>query len=128
MGIYKQTFGGNSMENNHSRHFRPVTKQFTRSTREQQKKVHSIQPELIDSVMPLYQIIRFANQASKHRLKVYTTIEFKRTNGSYTRKTFKGVFRSLVNENRQIVFETSNPNITYILSIEQLLAIQLAEV
>lgn len=128
MNIYKQTFGGNSMENNYNRHFRPVIKPFTRSTKEQQKEVRSIHPELIDSVMPLYQIIRFANQASKNRLIVYATIEFKRANGSYTQKTFKGVFRSLVNENRQIVFETNNPNITYILSIEQLLAIQLAEV
>lgn len=80
---------------------------------------------LIDKVMPLHQVIRFANQAAKKNDAVYVTIEQAATNGKFNRTTLKGRFRSSLNNNRQITFMSDTNNVLYILKIDQILAIEL---
>lgn len=80
---------------------------------------------LMDKVMPLYQIIRFANQAAEKKQVIYATIEQAATNGKFNRTTLKGRFCSSLNDNRQIIFMTENNNVIYLLKIDQILTIEL---
>lgn len=87
---------------------------------------NNIQPFAPSTVMPLYQIIRFANQAAEKKQTVYIEIEKQLPNGNYTSSKVKGVFRSGVNSNRQIAFVSHSDAMLYLLKIEQILSIQLA--
>ncbi|WP_373836258.1 hypothetical protein [Jeotgalibaca arthritidis] len=80
-------------------------------------------PELSHAVMPLYQIIRFANQAAGLKKKVSITIERKLGHAQYERLELIGTFGSSVNTNKQITFK-ADQGMVYILKIDQILAIQ----
>ena len=85
------------------------------------------QSVLMDKVMPLHQVIRFANQAASKKQSVYVTIEQATTNGKFNRTILKGCFRTLLNNNRQITFMSDNNKVMFLLKIDQILAIELAE-
>lgn len=83
-----------------------------------------INPVLTEVVMPLYQVIRFANQAAERKQAVVITVEFKLDDHTYTRSTMKGKFRSSVNKNKQITFESINRKFLHFFNVEQILSIQ----
>ena len=85
------------------------------------------QPSLMDKVMPLHQVIRFANQAASKKQSVYVTIEQATTNRKFNRTILKGRFRTSLNNNRQITFTSDNNKVMYLLKIDQILAIELAD-
>ena len=83
------------------------------------------QKDVFDPVMPLHQIILFANQAAFKKNIVSITIEQEINKKAFKRSTLKGVFRSGVNRNRQITFESEDKKLIHLLSIESILSIQL---
>lgn len=87
--------------------------------------VHSINEAILDKVMPIHQVIRFANQAFENNHPVYVVIEEKHGPKSYTRSLVWGSFNSHVTPKRQIMFTTADKKVTYLLNISQVLAIQL---
>ena len=119
MNIYKQTFGGIELENYYDAHSLNIAK----SSYHQSHLSLATNPELSHAVMPLYQIIRFANQAAGLKKKVSITIERKLGHAQYERLELIGTFGSSVNTNKQITFK-SDQGMVYILKIDQILAIQ----
>ena len=87
--------------------------------------VHSINEAILDKVMPIHQVIRFANQAFENNNPVYVVIEEKHGPKSYTRSLVWGSFNSRVTPKRQIMFTTADKKVTYLLNISQVLAILL---
>lgn len=87
----------------------------------------TLNAELLYAVMPLHQIIRYANHASRNRTPVYICVEEEVSPHRYQRKVLKGVFRSPVTNNRQIMFLPINKDILYLLSIDDILSVQKAE-
>lgn len=86
----------------------------------------SLKAELIEAVMPLHQVIRYANQAAKTRTPVYICVEEELAPKRYQRTVLKGHFRSSVTPARQIMFVPSNQDILHLLSIDAILSIQKA--
>ena len=84
----------------------------------------SVNPVLTEVVMPLYQVIRFANQAAERKQAVVITVEYKLDDHTYTRYTMQGKFRSSVNKNKQITFESINRKFLHFFNVEQILSIQ----
>ncbi|HJB24142.1 MAG TPA: hypothetical protein H9946_08315 [Candidatus Jeotgalibaca pullicola] len=109
------------MENYYDNHF--LSAEGSRSTLQSALPV-SIHSELTNSVMPLYQIIRFANQAAINKKKVSITIEKKLGHNQYTRQLLTGTFNSKLNKNKQIAFKTAENDMVHLLKIDQILAIQ----
>lgn len=87
--------------------------------------VHSINEAILDKVMPIHQVVRFANQAYENHKPVYAVIEEKQGPKSYTRTLVWGIFNSRVTPKRQVMFTTADKKVTYLLNISQILAIQL---
>lgn len=87
--------------------------------------VQSINEAILDKVMPIHQVVRFANQAFENRTAVYVVIEEKHGPKSYTRTLVWGSFKSRVTPKRQVMFTTADKKVTYLLNISQILAIQL---
>jgi hypothetical protein len=85
----------------------------------------SINEAILDKVMPLHQVIRFANQAYENHKPVYAVIEEKHGPKSYTRTLVWGIFSSRVTPKRQVMFTTADKKVTYLLNVSQILAIQL---
>lgn len=82
--------------------------------------------EIFDTVMPLHQVIRFANQAAKKNELIYVIVEQQINRKTFQRTKLKGSFRTPVNKNRQIAFESADKKILFLLPIESILSIQLA--
>ncbi|PTQ86406.1 hypothetical protein C8U37_101247 [Trichococcus patagoniensis] len=87
--------------------------------------VHSINEAILDKVMPIHQVVRFANQAFENNTPVYVVIEEKQGPKAYTRTLVWGKFNSRVTLKRQVMFTTADKKVTYLLNISQILAIQL---
>lgn len=87
--------------------------------------VQSINEAILDKVMPIHQVVRFANQAFENHMPVYVVIEEKHGPKSYTRTLVWGSFNSRVTSKRQIMFTTADKKVTYLLNISQILVIQL---
>ena len=83
------------------------------------------QKNVFNSVMPLHQIIFFANQAAFKKNTVSITIEQEINKKAFKRSSIKGMFRTGVNQNRQITFESEDKKLIHLLSIESILSIQL---
>ncbi|CZQ82573.1 Hypothetical protein Tpal_334 [Trichococcus palustris] len=90
------------------------------------KAVPAANKRILDKVMPVHQVIRFANQAFEKNKTVCIVIEQKMGPKAYTRSAVTGAFKTGVNTNRQIMFTSSDKKMTYLLIIDQILAIQLA--
>lgn len=84
------------------------------------------QQDLFNRVMPLYQVIRFVNQAAAKKEPVYITVEKQINKKNFLRFTMKGIFRKAVNQNRQVAFESSDKKTLHLLPVESILSIQLA--
>lgn len=87
--------------------------------------VRSINADILDKVMPIHQVVRFANQAFENHIPVYAVIEEKQGPKVYTRTLVWGIFNSRVTPKRQVMFTTADKKVTYLLHISQILAIQL---
>lgn len=126
MGIQdKHTFGGTIMQN----YIYPVSNNNVNTSNKSHLRplssVPSINEAILDKVMPLHQVIRFANQAFENHTPVYVVIEEKHGPKSYTRTLVWGIFNSHVTPKRQIMFTTADKKVTYLLNINQVLSIQL---
>jgi len=89
------------------------------------KPVPTANKRILNKVMPLHQVIRFANQAFKKNKVVCIVIEQKLGPKAYTRSAVTGSFKTGVNVNRKIMFTSSDKKMTYLLIVDQILAIQL---
>jgi hypothetical protein len=126
MGIQdKHTFGGTNMQNYiypvSNNNENPSKKSYLRPL----SSVQSINEAILDKVMPIHQVVRFANQAFENHTPVYVVIEEKLGPKSYTRTLVWGKFNSRVTPKRQVMFTTADKKVTYLLNISQILAIQL---
>lgn len=84
-----------------------------------------LKKELFDRTMPLHQIILFANQAASRKEIVCIQIEKEVSKRRFVRFNMEGVFKKSVNQNRQIIFESSDKKTLHLLPIECILSIQL---
>lgn len=110
------------MENYYNAYTKPMVQPV--GTHIHKRHVDPIYPALTDFVMPLYQVIRFANQAAEKRQRVVITVENKIDNHTFTRSTIQGVFRSGVSQNKQVTFESADGKFLHFFKIEQILSIQ----
>ena len=118
-------FGGTNMQNYiypvSNNNETPSKKAYLRPL----SSVQSINEAILDKVMPIHQVVRFANQAFENHTPVYVVIEEKQGPKSYTRTLVWGKFNSRVTPKRQVMFTTADKKVTYLLNISQILAIQL---
>lgn len=114
------------MENYYKELSRPILLKSGIAAQSNINETRRANPVLADAVMPLYQVIRFANQAAEKKQTVIITIEQKQADQTYLRSTMKGIFRSGVNRNKQVTFESADRKFLHFFSIEQVLAIQIA--
>ncbi|MGP6138753.1 MULTISPECIES: hypothetical protein [unclassified Jeotgalibaca] len=115
------------MENYYNEHSRPTLLKSGNILHNKNNETTHADPVLTEAVMPLYQVIRFANQAAERKQTVLITVEHKLGKNAYTRSTMKGMFRSGVNQNKQVTFESFNRKFLHFFNIDQILAIQIAE-
>lgn len=107
-------------------YFENPFRSFLKEVSQQPSSIQSItNPALTETVMPLYQVIRFAHQAYEKNQLVSITIEQQLPNGKYTRSLLKGTFRTRVNQKKQITFYSHNHSVLHLLKVEQVLSIQL---
>lgn len=114
------------MENYHKQDSRSLDRRLSAGRRCLQRPSLSLNADLIETVMPLHQIIRYANQAAQTRTPVYICVEEKRGPKNYQRTVLKGLFRSSVTPARQVMFVPTNRDTLYLLSIDDILSIQKA--
>lgn len=89
------------------------------------KPVPTADKRILDKVMPVHQVIRFANQAFEKNKIVCLVIEQKIGPKAYTRSAVTGSFKTGVTVNRRIMFTSLDKKMTYLLIVDQILAIQL---
>ena len=112
------------MENYYTEYSHPTLLNTGNHSYNRKNNPTSVNPVLTEVVMPLYQVIRFANQAAERKQAVVITVEYKLDDHTYTRSTMQGKFRSSVNKNKQITFESINRKFLHFFNVEQILSIQ----